>query len=201
MISLDFLDDFDERLAHLHGRRSGFRSKDFVVPSQKRNAILVNEVDGSADLAILLKKELLDRYQNFDIKKDFKLEHFPDLSVLIEELSHFKTYCDNAERNLEVSPLSLEVQAEVDKFSFALDCLEEVNYKALRHKVFETQFETLILGDWVKESEKDLYHQAHSLAKKYCLGLMKSCSSLKSLLSSVREFSVRPFQDKTRHSV
>lgn len=198
MLSLDFLDAFDQKLARLHGRPATLRSKDFVIPSQTKNALVVSESEGQVDVAILLKESLLRDFEHFSLDSSPEFSRLANLTILIEELSHFKTYCDHAARNLELSPLSLEIQAEIDKFAFVLDCFEEENYQALRFRVFEELFGELKLGDWVKSEEIHRYEEAHRIAKNQCQILLKECQSLSTLIESVRDFSHRHFQEKLR---
>ena len=145
---------------------------DFVVPSKQKNAFVVKEagegLEQEAEVLVCLQEEVLARLANKKFPEDFSLELLPDLSVVIEELSHFNTFCQKAVLDRGISSLELEVQAEVDKFGIALDWLEKRNEAHLRDQVFDTLLGECVLGDWVEPQHESRYRDAHEIARNFC---------------------------------
>jgi hypothetical protein len=174
---MDFIDQIDRRLKEINGTSHDFSSLDFIVPTEEKNLLVVSETDKDSELAVCLRKDLLDRLKSSKLPEDFDLELLPDLSIVIEELSHFNFYCESALFNRKLSSLDLEIQAEVDKFAVSLNCLEAQNEFDLRHALFDSLFDDLKMGDWVSEDEKTRYEQAHSVARAFCRQVLEASSS------------------------
>jgi len=164
----------DSRLKKINGIQHSWQVEDFVMPTETENTLLISERGEDADLAICLQKDLLDELSGLSFPNDFSLKVFPRVSLLVEELSHFHFYCVNATHQRKISALEMEVQAEVDKFSFALDCLEEMNLRNLEDDVFGILFNQLQLGPWVKSEERSRYQEAHQIARAFCRKLLRS---------------------------
>lgn len=181
--------EVDQRLKSLNAVKNQFDSVDFVVPHAEKNALVVKEAEGESEVAVFLKQELLTQLQDLRFPHDFDLSVLPDLSVIIEELSHFNYYCDRALRNIKVSSLELELQAEVDKFAFALDCLDEQNETHLKDELFSVIFGELKLGAWVKDSaDVDRYQQAHEVARQFCREVLNQSSGMLEARQHFRNF-------------
>ncbi len=164
----------DQRIKHQNGIQHPWSAADFVIPTENENSLLISEREGEADLAICLRKDLLKSLELRKFPEDFSFSILPDLSILVEELSHFNFYCVHAHHGRKISGLEMEVQAEVDKFAFALDCLREQNALDLRHQLFETLFGELRLGEWVAEQDRARYEEAHRIARAFCRRLLRA---------------------------
>jgi len=158
----------EKRIREITGSSHGISSIDFLIPTENQNAFVVYELGDEADIAVCLKKELLNELSSKSFPEDFDLQILSSLSIAVEELSHFNYYCEKAIRNINLSPLEMEIQAEVDKFAFALDILQERNEGKLRDEVFSIMFDQLQLGEWVSENEKSTYEAAHHIARSFC---------------------------------
>lgn len=168
------LRQISSRLQRINGIQHSFKVEDFVMPTDHENTLLISECGQDADLAICLQRDLLHELSGLSFPRDFSLQVFPRVSLLVEELSHFHFYCVNATEHRKISALEMEVQAEVDKFSFALDCLEELNLKNLEDQVFGILFDQLNLGDWVRDEERSRYQEAHQIARAFCRKLLRT---------------------------
>jgi hypothetical protein len=167
------IDQIEFRLREINGVSHFLHARDFVMPTKAQNTLLISETGDHADIAICLMESLLNRFQSLRLPQDFTLEVQPALSVIVEELSHFNFYCVNASHGREISGLDMELQAEIDKFSFALDCLHEQNLKGFEDQLFEMHFGQLRLGEWVKPEEQERYVVAHSIARAFCRELLR----------------------------
>src|SRR5690606_15861498 len=104
-----------------------------------------------------------NRLAHASLPHDFAFDRLPDLSVAIEELSHFNLYCHRALNDQPISALEMEVQGEVDKFALALQWLEEKNEGHFKDKLFEILFDQVALGSWVDQQERERYEDAHRI--------------------------------------
>ncbi|MBN8554273.1 MAG: hypothetical protein J0L93_02415 [Deltaproteobacteria bacterium] len=193
--NLDFVTQIQSGLETLNGISNPHAAEDFIIASEKRNALLISEIDREADVAICLQKEILQKFSETKLPTDFNLEVFPELSIVIEELSHFNTYCIKATQDESVSALELEVQAEVDKFGLALGWLEQRNEFELREKVYDLLFKEVQIGSWVKDSELARYAEAHLIAKNFCKQILQSGSTV-GVQEKFQKFFALPLSDK-----
>ena len=196
MQSWNLLKQIQAHWEELNGFQNEHFCQDYVQESTERNALLVKEVGGEAELLLCIKKDLLDRLSSAELPKDFHLNLLPDLSVVVEELSHFNTFCDRAIKDQEISQLELEVQGEVDKFGVALQWLDQRNEAHLQDEIFRILFDDLRLGGWVSEAEKARYEEAHHIARNFCRQVMDQDLSPKERQKEFRDFFIRPTAEK-----
>lgn len=173
MKAFPYVTELQKKIESINGQDNPLKSEDFVWPTQEQNALIVSQQNGISDVAICLQEKILHYFSSRRYPKDFSFEDLPSLSVLIEELSHFSFFCEKSHKKQEISPLDMEIQAEVDKFSFALHCLEEMERESERHFVYEVLFENPQLGDWVAEKDRELYLDANQIAKNFCRSFLK----------------------------
>ncbi|PIR22587.1 MAG: hypothetical protein COV44_07250 [Deltaproteobacteria bacterium CG11_big_fil_rev_8_21_14_0_20_45_16] len=167
-----FIAEIDEKIKSITGSIHDLQPIDFLIPTENKNALVVSEAESFVDVAVCIRKDLLERLSGKSFPRDFDLQLLPDISVVVEELSHFNRYCDHAMRNQPLSALELELQAEVDKFAFALECLHERNENHLREQIFSVLFDECKLGDWVTDEEVERYQKAHEVARAFCRSIL-----------------------------
>lgn len=170
-MSLKTLEHIQNSLSTITGFQNPLSVAEFIVSSEQ-NSFLIKESADGADVMICLKPDLIEKISQMKLPKDFQLDLMPDLSIAIEELSHFNTYCSRALKEHEVSAIELEVQAEVDKFGLMLDWAYTKNEEHLREKIFSILFDDFKLGGWVPQSEYSRYEDAHLIARNFCRGLL-----------------------------
>ncbi len=105
-----------------------------------------------------------------------------DTGTLLEETSHLVCLAWHAARDLPVSLLVLELQAEVDRFVFAR--------LALRAAAFD-HFENFRFADGLEPASRHRYELAHERAHHYCRSLERRFprrSDTPALLSELRRF-------------
>lgn len=168
---------------------------DFVVTAD-RNELLIREDTGDLELRICLKDDLLQKLDSLELPHDFRLQTVGDLSIAIEELSHFNTVCLRAIENRKISALELEVQAEVDKFGIFIDWLHQRNENHLKENIFNALFENFQLGHWVAPTEAARYEDAHRIAKNFCRGLLRDDLNHSDFRAKLREFFTEPASSK-----
>lgn len=169
----DILNRIQSTLQQVNGFEHDLLVTDFLAPSGGQNSLIVKEGSDEAEILVCLDEKLLKRCSDLRLPHDFDRQKLSDLSILVEELSHFNTLCESLLANREVSALELEVQGEVDKFAAVLSWLEERNEETLQHDFFEALFGQCELGAWVKPEERERYLEAHSIARNFCRHLLK----------------------------
>lgn len=184
-----------DHLQQLNGFENPHRIEDFIRESE-RNELLIRENQEDIELRICLKNDLLKKFGNLELPEDFHLSGLQDFGVLIEELSHFNTYCHRALEEREISALELEVQGEVDKFGLMLEWLHQKNESHLKDIVFDQLFGNFKIGSWVSDSEVYRYQDAHQIAKNFCRGLLNSEFKQTTLRNKLREFFLKPASKK-----
>ncbi len=105
--------------------------------------------------------------------------------TVLEETSHLVCLAWHASRELPVSPLILELQAEVDRFAFARLRRDGVPRRALAH------FEDFHFAPELSRELRGRYELAHARARAYCLGLERRFPSTRhapGLLAELRRF-------------
>jgi len=185
----DFLLQIQTQLQELNDCRHDLLVTDFLVPSKGQNSMIVKEGGDGAEVLVCLEERILKKFQNAQMPRDFRWDHLPDLSVVVEELSHFNTFCHKVSGDLSISQIELEVQAEVDKFALALEWLEMRNEFEFVHHVFDTLFEKCELGAWVQtDEERQRYHEAHELARSFCRRILAEKGSREERQRAFKEF-------------
>jgi len=164
----EFLQQIQNRLETLNGFSHELLITDFLAPSKDQNSLIVRENVDGPEVLVCLDEKILKKFSDIKLPGDFSLTNFPDLSIVVEELSHFNTFCQRAMEDHPISTLELEVQGEVDKFALALEILNERNEQTLKHQFFEVLFGEFSVGDWVSPSQKIIYEEAHLIARQFC---------------------------------
>ncbi|TVQ79437.1 MAG: hypothetical protein EA369_04710 [Bradymonadales bacterium] len=196
-VKLRALKSIQRQIETVNGQENPYDSRDFVMATESQNALLVNQTEGVADLAICLQAKLLEEFGERHYPSDFRLEDFPSLSVLVEELSHFNYFVEKTRLNQQIRPLDLEIQSEVDKFSFALSCLQGSGQE-FQDEIFELLFDQIRLGDWVDEQERARYHDAHQIARSFCRAVLNESSCFDDQRSLFQAFFSLTPQEKRR---
>lgn len=173
---------------------------DYLRLNASTNALLIREQEGHAEVALCLEQNLVERVRETCPPEILDWNSFGDLSVVIEELSHFNLYCERAGRQLSVSQLEMEIQGEVDKFAVALDWLEQRNECHLKDQIFEQVFgEGVSWKPDLSRVERERYFEAHQVAKSFCRRVMSQDRSREHRLQLLKDFFERPLEEK--HSV
>lgn len=192
----EFLHQVQTRLEAINGFNHDLLITDFLAPSQNQNSLIVRENPEGPEVLVCLDEKILQKFSDIKLPQDFSLKNFADLSIVIEELSHFNTFCQKAMEDHPVSPLELEVQGEVDKFAMALDVLSERNEEALKHQFFEILFGQFMVGDWVNEKQRHVYEEAHQIARQFCRTVLERNLSASERRKEFRKFFGLPRAEK-----
>lgn len=119
-----------------------------LLPPGCSSGLVVREQEGALEVGLHLAPE--DRGSE---------------GTVIEETSHLVCVAWHAARELPVSPLILELQAEVDRFAFARLRDDGVERRALGH------FEDFRFASGLERDARERYQLAHDRAHAYCRAL------------------------------
>lgn len=163
-------------------------------------ALVVEQSEEHLDVGLWLNPDLLrwSEGQDWeDLHQEGSLDLVSKLGPLIEGVSHFTYLLWKAEKNMQVTQLELELQAEVDKFILLTRLLEATPSGQVMNALFENVQWNPSLG----ENEKERYVTAVRLASQYCEYLRNKHSILDSdsLLPELRSFYRMNQSEKIRH--
>ncbi|HET9621988.1 MAG TPA: hypothetical protein VFP84_11515 [Kofleriaceae bacterium] len=163
----DALGRMQRGLEALYRVDTGVAIGDFMVGSELRDALvsarrpreqlLVHEADGELALALFIDPGVIANLAAHDPARRLGDHNFGDFVLALEGVSHFiyATWCARLER--PVSPLELELQAEVDKY---VTCLLITAADHAPEPAISERLRRRLFGD--AEYEPDLDHEEHA---------------------------------------
>jgi hypothetical protein len=196
----DFLNQIQRRLQSINQFEHEYLITDFLCPTKRQNALVVREAGEDAELLVCIDEEILEKNSHLRLPHDFELKDLPELSIVIEELSHFNTFCSGALMNRPLSQLELEIQGEVDKFAVVLDWLHERNESIMRDQIYDLMFGSCRLGEWVNQQDRSRYEEAHEIAKNFIRSVLLKSKTHEECRASFRHFFFRTRSEKLRTS-
>lgn len=166
-------------LADMYALELDFAAEHFVVelspevarellPEGSSSGLVVVERAGALEIGLHLAPEDRDRE-----------------GTVIEETSHLLCVAWHAAQELPVSPLILELQAEVDRFAFARLRRDGVRRRALAH------FQDFRFASALSPEARTRYELAHARAHRYCRQLERRFPGpreVPGLLAELRRF-------------
>jgi len=132
-------------------------------PHQSPEMLFYRQDGDNLDVSLFIESELLDQI-NQSHYRDWS-DHFNDYCIALEGVSHFLYLVWNAHYDRQVSLLDLELQAEVDKFVFALldtECNES------SEELLKRLFEQVSYRDELTPELQERYEKANDFAYQYC---------------------------------
>jgi hypothetical protein len=163
--------------------------------------LLIAEVDGEAEVALYLERELLERLSERDPLMRLDTDNLADFWAALEGVSHFTYYAWNAERDKNVTLFELELQAEVDKF-VTTGMLLKQQRGCEPHELHGWLFDKTRLDGELSGAERDRYRRANRYAGKYCRRLAAALTrgaEDESVQSELRMFYRLSQQSKLAH--
>jgi hypothetical protein len=173
------------------------RARDSVAPARApREQLLIQQQDDEVAMGLYVDRAALANLEAHDPARGLDQRNFADFCLAIEGVSHFiyAALCAAAER--PVSPLELELQAEVDKFACCL--LVAGADPDLRRRLYgDVHFAADLDGD-----ERDRYRTANQEARRYAEALERRFVrqlAVPALLVELRRFYRMGLADKLGH--
>ncbi len=138
--------------------------------------LLVCEDDEDLWLALYIAPEVVERLEQDDPRARLHAGNLESFCVALEGVSHFVLVAARAEAGRPVSPLELEIQAEVDKFVAAWRLLvaQGTPQGTAAQALLRQLFAAYELRDEVPQDEADRYVVASRVAQRFCAELVEA---------------------------
>jgi hypothetical protein len=160
-----------------------------------------------AGVALYLDPQLLSRLENSDPQRALTERNLADYCTALEGVSHFVYSTWRLHRDVPVSLLELETQAEVDKYAITVFLLAGqqggTRYPAQVHpRLFDrVSFDAGLMPD-----EYERYRMAHRCAAQYCRRLerrfvSRGTAKIEGLVRELRRFYRMGSAAKLRHAL
>ena len=135
----------------------------------------IKEKEGDMEMALYLSSDILDELQRNNPLHCLTLHNLESFSIALEGVSHFVFTTYRAHLGRPVSPLELEIQAEVDKFVHSLILMTQQGEPAPKtaRLLQKTFFEKAEIRESVAPKERERYRVATQAARDYCRSLFQ----------------------------
>jgi hypothetical protein len=170
--------------------------------------LLAETTDGAgAGVALYLDPELLSRLEAADPHDALTESNLADYCTALEGVSHFVYSTWGLERDMPVSLLELETQAEVDKYAVTVFLLagqqEGQSYPAHVHARL---FDRISFDVRLEPDQYERYRTAHDLAARYCRRLEqrfvnRGKPKIEAMVRELRSFYRLRHAAKLRHAL
>ncbi|MBM5812419.1 MAG: hypothetical protein FJ191_10720 [Gammaproteobacteria bacterium] len=169
----------EELLRGVYDLELDCRVEDFVVtdrgllPAACRGApgdeqLVVAAGDDELGLALFLDPALLRRLQARDPSDGLTQDNVADCWAALEGISHFLCVAHHAAHDREVSLLTLELQAEVDKYVGSLLLLRRHDPRRFPAELHTLLFRKARIDPLLAGTREPLYRRASGYAARFC---------------------------------
>jgi hypothetical protein len=169
--------------------------------------LLLAETADGAGVALYLDPEVLSRLEASDPHQALTEHNLADYCTALEGVSHFVYSTWGLHRDLPVSLLELETQAEVDKYAVTVFLLaaqqEGQSYPA---QVHARLFDRVSFDARLEPDQYERYRTAHALAAHYCRRLERRFVNrgkpkIEAMVRELRSFFRLRHAAKLRHAL
>lgn len=135
--------------------------------------LFVREHEGELELALYVDPQVVDQLAFDDPHRRLHEGNLASYCIALEGVSHFVFVAYRALLGRPVTPLEMEIQAEVDKFVGAWLLLAEQGHDrdAAARQLMRRMFVDYELHDDVPDDHSDRYHTASRAAGRFCEAL------------------------------
>jgi hypothetical protein len=167
--------------------------------------LLAETADGAA-MALYLDPELLRRLERADPVGELNESNLADYCTALEGVSHFVYSAWRLNRDLPVSLLELETQAEVDKYAVTVFLLGLQRGGAFPAHVHRRLFDEVSFDARLEPDQHHRYLTAHRHAARYCRRLerrfvRRGALRIEALVRELRRFYRLGGAGKLRHAM
>lgn len=155
--------------------------------------LLLAETPDGAGIALYLEPSLLRRLEGDDPVGELTESNLADYCTALEGVSHFVYSTWRLHRDLPVSLLELETQAEVDKYAVTVFLLAEQQGGGYPAQVHARLFDRVSFDARLEPDQYHRYRTAHRCAAQYCRRLERRFVSrgqarIEALVRELRKF-------------
>ena len=167
--------------------------------------LLAETIDG-AGVALYLDPDLLRRLEDADPVGELTEENLADYCTALEGVSHFVYSTWRLDRDLPVSLLELETQAEVDKYAVTVFLLADQQGGGYPAQVHARLFDRVSFDARLEPDQYHRYRTAHRCAAHYCRRLehrfvTRGVARIEALVRELRKFYRLGSMAKLRHAL
>jgi hypothetical protein len=168
--------------------------------------LLAESTDG-AGVALYLDPEVLSRLEAQDPHRALTENNLADYCTALEGVSHFVYSTYGFERDIPVSLLELETQAEVDKYAITVFLLaEQQGGQSYPAQVHARLFDRVSFAVRLEPEQYERYRTAHTLAARYCRRLERRFVNrgklrIEAMVRELRSFYRLRHAAKLRHAL
>jgi len=168
--------------------------------------LLLAETADGAGVALYLDPELLRRLEGADPVGALTEGNLADYCTALEGVSHFVYTTWRLDRDLPVSLLELETQAEVDKYAVTVFLLAGQQGGSYPAQVHPRLFDRVSFDAHLKPDQYHRYRTAHRCAAHYCRRLehryvSRGQARIEALVRELRKFYRLGSTAKLRHAL
>jgi hypothetical protein len=168
--------------------------------------LLAESTDG-VGVALYLDPQVLSRLEAADPHRALTENNLADYCTALEGVSHFVYSTWGLERDMPVSLLELETQAEVDKYAVTVFLLAgQQEGQAYPVQVHARLFDRVSFDVRLTPDQRERYRTAHALAARYCRRLERrfvnrGTLKIEAMLRELRSFYRLRHAAKLRHAL
>jgi hypothetical protein len=170
--------------------------------------LLAETTDGAgAGVALYLDPEVLSRLEAADPQHALTEHNLADYCTALEGVSHFVYSIWGLQRDLPVSLLELETQAEVDKYAVTVFLLAaQQQGQSYPAQVHARLFDRVSFDARLEPDQYERYRTAHALAARYCRRLERrfvnrGVARIEAMVRELRRFYRLRHSAKLRHAL
>jgi hypothetical protein len=169
--------------------------------------LLLAESPDGAGVALYLDPEVLSRLEAADPHRALTENNLADYCTALEGVSHFVYSTYGLERDMPVSLLELETQAEVDKYAITVFLLaEQQGGESYPAQVHARLFDRVSFDARLEPDQYERYRTAHTLAARYCRRLERRFVNrgklkIEAMVRELRSFYRLRHAAKLRHAL
>ena len=170
-------------------------------------ALLLAETPDGAGIALYLDPQLLQRLEKSDPHRALTENNLADYCTALEGVSHFVYTTWRLDRDLPVSLLELECQAEVDKYAITVFLLaRQQGGDCYPAQVHARLFDRVSFDDRLRPDQYERYRTAHRCAARYCRRLERRFvnrgeARIEAMVRELRSFYRLGSAAKLRHAL
>ena len=169
--------------------------------------LLIAETPDGAGMSLYIDAGLLERLEAADPNHSLDENNLADYCTALEGVSHFVYSCWGLERDLPVSLLELETQAEVDKYAVTVFLLAgQLGAACFPRQVHPRLFDRVSFDTRLEPDQFQRYRTAHALAAHYCRRLERrfvdrGVARVEAMVRELRSFYRLRHSAKLRHAL
>lgn len=176
------LEKLELLLTGIYDLRIDCRVRDFLVtdrqalPGSCQDApgdeqLFVATADDELCMSLFLDHEMLDRLQVHDPNEELHQGNVADCWTALEGVSHFLCVAHHAEHDRQVSLLTLELQAEIDKYVASFLLLHRRDPHRFPAELHSLLFRRTRIDPRLAAGRESLYRRASRYAARFCARL------------------------------